>query len=120
MTASVWTVLALAGDRVTVRGAGLGTDAVGPDRFAVVGAGQPTDRSAVAGPVGAVGPLLANLTDVELTAVCERAAHVREVLTGYRSGSPEDALAGEPRADYQPGTRLMDRYRAKAGSWVSG
>ena len=57
---------------------------------------------------------LASLTDGELAAVCERAAHVREVLTGYRSGSPEDALAGEPRAGYEPGMPLMDRYRAKA------
>jgi DNA-binding transcriptional ArsR family regulator len=65
-------------------------------------------------PVEAVGPLLANLTERELGIVCERAAHVREVLTGYRSGSPDDALAGEPRAGYEPGSRLMDRYRAKA------
>lgn len=28
----------------------------------------------------------------------ERAAHVREALTGYRSGSPEVALPDEPRA----------------------
>ena len=57
---------------------------------------------------------LANLTELELTLVCERAGHVREVLTGYRSASAGDALAGEPRAAYQPGTGLMDRYRAKA------
>jgi transposase InsO family protein len=65
-------------------------------------------------PVRAIGPLLANLSEGGLSAVCERAAHVREVLTGYRSGSPEDALAGEPRAGYEPGTLCMDRYRAKA------
>jgi transposase InsO family protein len=68
---------------------------------------------AVVGSVDAVGPALARLTADELAVVCERAAHVREVLTGYRSGSSQDALPDEPRACYLPGTRLMDRYRAK-------
>ena len=39
---------------------------------------------------------LAELTKPERDAVLERAAHIREVLTGYRSGSAE--LAGEGRA----------------------
>ena len=41
----VWTVIALAGDRVTVEEQALGTDAVGADRVAVVGAGQRLARS---------------------------------------------------------------------------
>ncbi|OBG81429.1 transposase [Mycobacterium sp. E802] len=44
----------------------------------------------------------------------EHAAHIREVRTGYRSGSAEAALAGEPRWPYAPGTPKMMRYRAKA------
>src|SRR5262249_53723037 len=64
--------------------------------------------------VAGVGPELASLTAGELAVVCERAAHVREVLTGYRSGSAEHALVGEPRAAFSPGTALMDRYAAKA------
>lgn len=46
--------------------------------------------------------------------MCERAAHVRELLTGYRSGSAEDALPGEPRATYRTASSLMDRCSAKA------
>ena len=68
----------------------------------------------VAVPAGAVGPALASLSDGEMTAVGERAAHLREMLTGYRSGSLEHALPGEPRAAYAPGVPLMERYRAKA------
>ena len=34
-----------------------------------------------------------------------RAAHVREVLSGYRSGSEELAAPGEPRPEYAPGCR---------------
>lgn len=44
----------------------------------------------------------------------ERAAHVREVLTGYRSGSAEAALPDEPRARYKSDVPLMARYQAKA------
>ena len=47
--------------------------------------------------------------------VAERAGHVREVLTGYRSGHPERARPGEPRPGYRPGQPLKARYRAKAG-----
>ena len=109
----VWTVLALAGDLVTVQeqrsGRALSLRAcsllAAPDS-AVLGGG-------VIGPVGGVGAHLASLTAAELAVVCERAGHVREVLTGYRSGSAQDALEGEPRAEYRPGVPLMDRYRAK-------
>ncbi len=44
----------------------------------------------------------------------ERAAHVREVLSGYRSGATELAAPGEPRADYGPTAPMMARYAAKA------
>jgi transposase InsO family protein len=44
-----------------------------------------------------------------------RAGHVREVLSGYRSGSGELAAPGEPRPQYAPGVPLMQRYQAKAG-----
>ncbi|MEV7648192.1 hypothetical protein [Arthrobacter sp. NPDC089319] len=46
--------------------------------------------------------------------VTRRAADVREVLTGYKSGSADVALSGEPKAEYAPDTGLMARYRAKA------
>ena len=60
----------------------------------------------------AVGPLLAAVGPLEQLE--ERAAHIREVLTGYRSGSAERALPGEPRPPYGPGQPLMARYQAKA------
>src|SRR5712691_2498028 len=57
---------------------------------------------------------LAELTEAERDAVLERAAHIREVLTGYRSGSAELAGAGEPRAQFDPGLPLTRRYESKA------
>nr|WP_226961500.1 MULTISPECIES: helix-turn-helix domain-containing protein [Streptomyces] len=46
--------------------------------------------------------------------VLERAAHVREVLTGFRSGSEELPAAGEPRGAYAAGEPMESRYAAKA------
>ncbi|WP_327007655.1 helix-turn-helix domain containing protein [Dactylosporangium sp. NBC_01737] len=43
-----------------------------------------------------------------------RAAHVREVLTGYRSGHEDLALPGEPRPEYAPGVAMMRHYAHKA------
>ena len=37
-----------------------------------------------------------------------------EVLTGYKSGHPDQARPGEPRPGYRPGQPLKARYRAKA------
>ncbi|BBW99213.1 integrase/transposase [Mycolicibacterium moriokaense] len=44
---------------------------------------------------------------------CERAAHVREVLTGFRSGSVAMALAWEPKPEYCSKIPLAERYHAK-------
>jgi hypothetical protein len=60
------------------------------------------------------GVVLAQLSDVERKEVIERAAHVREVLTGFRSGSEELALPGEPRPEYQADIPLSRRYASKA------
>lgn len=60
------------------------------------------------------GVVLAQLSDDERNEVIERAAHVREVLTGFRSGSAELALPGEPRPDYQADVPLSRRYASKA------
>ncbi len=57
---------------------------------------------------------LAMLTAAQRDEASARAAHVREVLTGYRSGSPELAAPGEPRAPFSPGVPLERRYAAKA------
>jgi transposase InsO family protein len=43
-----------------------------------------------------------------------RVAEVQEVLTGFRRGSAELALPGEPRDGFGPGSTAMSRYRVKA------
>ncbi|WP_240467660.1 TnsA-like heteromeric transposase endonuclease subunit [Streptomyces albus] len=58
--------------------------------------------------------LLAQLSDEELAAVRERAAHINEVLTGFRSGSDELAVPGEPRPQYATTVPKLQRYEAKA------
>jgi transposase InsO family protein len=68
----------------------------------------------VQAPLPAVGPEFAALTESEYAALAERAAHVREVLSGYRSGSVELAAPGEPRPVYDPAVPRMARYQAKA------
>jgi hypothetical protein len=60
------------------------------------------------------GVVLAQLTGAERNKVIERAAHVREVLTGFRSGSEKLALPGEPRPEYQADVPLSRRYLSKA------
>ncbi|MGW0556545.1 TnsA-like heteromeric transposase endonuclease subunit [Streptomyces sp. NPDC002926] len=72
----------------------------------------PGPSSADAGETASV--TLSLLEEFELETIRERAAHVNEVLYGYRSGTPELAAPGEPRPQYVPGTPKMDRYRAKA------
>ncbi|MDQ6948814.1 MAG: Mu transposase C-terminal domain-containing protein, partial [Actinomycetota bacterium] len=62
----------------------------------------------------ALGHLVANLTDVERAELDERVAHLQEMLTGYRSGSADRAVAGEPRAEYRPERPISDRQDAKA------
>jgi transposase InsO family protein len=58
--------------------------------------------------------VLANLSGQQLAKIIETARHVREVLYGYRSGSPEMAEEGEPRPQYLPTVPLGQRYCAKA------
>jgi putative transposase len=65
-------------------------------------------------PVEALGTRLAALTEPERAALAERAGHVREVLTGYQSGTAEVARAGEPRAEYAPDRPVRARQVAKA------
>jgi transposase-like protein len=64
--------------------------------------------------IDVAGVVLANLTTRQLAKVTERARHVREVLTGFRSGSAEICEPGEPRKEYSPQLPLGERYCAKA------
>ncbi|MGK4582085.1 helix-turn-helix domain-containing protein [Kitasatospora sp. HPMI-4] len=61
-----------------------------------------------------LGVVLGQLSTAEQQQVRDRARHVREVLTGYQSGSSELAAEGEPRPEYLPDRALAQRYRAKA------
>jgi transposase InsO family protein len=61
-----------------------------------------------------VGVTLASLTDAQRDEVLARAAHIREVLTGYKSGSAELAEPGEPRPEFDPALPILRRYESKA------
>ncbi|CAM5346613.1 helix-turn-helix domain-containing protein [Streptomyces hirsutus] len=60
------------------------------------------------------GVVLSQLSKAEQDGLRVRAGHVREVLTGYRSGAPELAAEGEPRPEYSPDLPLGERYASKA------
>lgn len=61
-----------------------------------------------------VSVVLGQLDETQRVRLAQRCAHVREVLTGFRSGHAQLAGAGEPRSEYAPGVALMARYAAKA------
>lgn len=61
-----------------------------------------------------VGAVLADLPEGEREKAALRLAHVREALTGYRSGLAAVAAPDEPRPEYGPGVALADRLVAKA------
>lgn len=58
--------------------------------------------------------VLSRLTKDEQKGVLKRTAHVREMLTGYRSGSEDLPQPNEPRPQYAAGLPLKARYEAKA------
>lgn len=75
---------------------------------------SPEDSSWFDEEAEAAALVLAQLSAAELRAVRERAEHVREVLTGFRSGSADVKLPGEPRPPFDPKLPLGARYDAKA------
>ncbi len=74
----------------------------------------PTGPGPVADEGESAAAVLARLTKEERKSVLDRAEHVREMLTGYRSGAEELARPVEPRPEYAPGLSLGKRYAAKA------
>jgi hypothetical protein len=58
--------------------------------------------------------VLGSLESEQLRELRVRASHIREVLTGYQSGSVEMSLPGEPRSQYDANLPLGQRYAAKA------
>ncbi|WP_440295100.1 helix-turn-helix domain-containing protein [Humibacter sp.] len=59
-------------------------------------------------------------TEAAKTTAQVRADHVREVMTGFKSGTPTIARAGEPRGPYAPSVPFADRVSAKAGELGCG
>ena len=107
-------VVAIDGVRVTLR----------VDRTRRFTAVQISRLAASARPAGGTGPagnasvspglVFGSLAGEQPGQLAERAGHVREVLTGYKSGHPDQARPGEPRPGYRPRQPLKARYRAKA------
>jgi transposase InsO family protein len=62
----------------------------------------------------AMMPIFETLNRHEYEQLLDMEGHIRELLTGFRSGEPTQALPGEPRAQYLSTERLMSRYEAKA------
>lgn len=69
-----------------------------------------SESSAAASPV----VVWQELSGAELEKVRTRADHIRELLTGYRSGSPAFPRAGEPQPQYAPDASMTSRVQAKA------
>src|SRR5262249_18714463 len=60
------------------------------------------------------GALLDGLSEAQQTELRRMQAHLLEMTTGYRSGEAASAVAGEPRAEYDPALTLQTRVEAKA------
>lgn len=60
------------------------------------------------------GVALAGLSDRQREEAEERAGHIREVLSGFRSGFAGMAGAGEPRPQFSPELAVSERIDAKA------
>jgi transposase InsO family protein len=58
--------------------------------------------------------ILAQLDQAQLHELRQRVDHVREVLTGYRSGTAEVRRNDEPRPQFNPTLPMEQRYAAKA------
>ena len=73
-----------------------------------------TEGTAVPDAAEGAGLLLASQTSKQLEEISERAGHIRELITGFRSGFMQGATAGEPRPEYAPGRPVAERELAKA------
>jgi hypothetical protein len=106
------TVVAIEGSHITLRSQHGRTWAA--DVRLVLGRGTVVPPAGVPDPQEALGLVVSNLSDVDGGLLAERVKHVREVLTGYRSGSAALAAAGEPRPAYRSGCPMLERQQAKA------
>jgi transposase InsO family protein len=121
-------VLALEGTRVSLRLVRTdGMQTVGLTRLVSAARGMVEP----AGDDAALGVALAGLTTKQREQVeQQRAEHVREVLTGFRSGRADRAAPGEPDPRFAEQVPLQQRYASKAAQlevglrtverWVAG
>lgn len=106
-----WTVTGIEAGRLVLKSAR--GQSVVMDTAALL-ADSSTSLPGVGDEPASCGPLLDDLTAAERGELAARLRHVRELLTGYASGSPAAAEPGEPRPGYDPSLPLIARYRAKA------
>lgn len=104
----LWTVAGLEGERVTLEGRGTVRSVT--VRTLATGMGLEDDEPPSLG----VGLTMNALDDPAASALTELVEHVREVLTGFRSGTRDVPRLDEPRAEYGPGAPMTERYRSKA------
>jgi len=108
----VWRVVEIQGERVDLIRAGqartsvLLSHLVGDPHFRVVASDTGAET--------AVGPVFDMMRPDEYRRLRDMEAHLREVTTGYRSGSPEDRLPHEPRTQFLSTLPKMERYASKA------
>jgi len=107
----VWSVVDLAGSRATIEAAGGRSRSVAITRLLCAPNHLLVDDTPA---VPGVGQVFSSLNQTERAQLSGRLAHVRELLTSYRSGDAADALPGEPRPSYDPDRPRMERYAAKA------
>jgi transposase InsO family protein len=109
----IWTVTGMEAGRLVLRSAR--GKSVLADTAAVL-AGPSTRLPGTGDEPGpaALGPLLDSLTGAERGELAVRLGHVRELLTGYASGTPAVPGPGEPRPEYGPALPLAARYQAKS------
>lgn len=105
-------VVRVEASRVTLRDARQRWRTVGITEF--LAAAKASEQEPGTEPVPAAGARLAGLDKRARETVGDRAGHVREFLTGYRSGTPESRMPGEPRPEYDPARPLGERAAAKA------
>jgi len=83
----VWTVVSLSGDRATIEDRVAGSTRSVAISHLLSAPGSRLLDAPIVLPRAAVGPLLANLDEAQLRELDDRAAHVLELATGYRSGN---------------------------------
>lgn len=103
------TVVEFAGDELVIR-----DSSASLRRIRLVELLQEMDWIGTGGSAAVLSIAWAEATPANRAAAEERAAHIRELWTGYRSGASDNAEPGEPRQDFHPELSLSRRRRAKA------